>query len=217
MANVNAKRTTLWTIVALALVLIAFGAIKLNKPKDVGGSKVEVPITELEHFKGNASAKVVLVEYSDFQCPACANFYPVVNQLYAELGDRVKFVYKHFPLRNIHANADLAARASVAAAEQGKFWEMHDKLFENQGSWAKALNAETIFTNYAGELGLDADRFRRDMRSPEVKDRVERDYQSAVGLGLGGTPTFILNGRELRIGSYEEFRNKILEAVTANP
>ena len=213
----NSRRAAIWSTTVLALALAIIGVVQFNQPPDSNQDNLVVPASQLEHFKGNASAKVVLVEHSDFQCPACANFYPVIRQLSDEFGDRVKFVYKHFPLRSVHKNADASARASLAAAKQGKFWEMHDKLFENQKRWSDAFNAETLFVNYAGELGLDADQFRKDLRADDVRERVEQDYQSAISLGLSGTPTFILNGAKLSNQSYEGFREKILAAIAANP
>ena len=123
-------------------------------------------------------------------------------------------MYRHFPLSQVHSNADTAARASEAAGNQGKFWEMHDKLFETQKTWSNQGNAEDIFAGYAEGLGLDVERFRNDIDSKEVKDRVRDDSQSGVRAGINSTPTFFINGEQIvNPRNLDEFRNVILEAL----
>jgi len=167
--------------------------------------------------KGNKDAKVKLVEYSDFQCPACGAYYPLVKQLTEEFGDQVEFTYRHFPLSQIHANADLAARAAESAGRQGKFWEMHDKLFENQQTWSELKNPQKVFVDYAGSLGMASEQLEQDIDSKEVKEKVKADYKSGIDSRVNGTPTFFLNGKKLaNPKNYGEFRNFItaeLEAV----
>jgi len=157
--------------------------------------------------RGNPDASVTLIEYSDFQCPACATYEPVVHQILEEFDSQMKFVYRHFPLRSIHRNAEGAARAAEAAGLQGKFWEMHDRLFDGQSAWAQSNNAQETFEFYAQELGLDVERFRDDMKSGVVKDRVNEDYSSGTAARVGGTPTFFLNGKKLDSpASYQAFK-----------
>ena len=158
--------------------------------------------------------KAVLVEYSDFQCPACGMYYPLVKQLKKEFGDKLTVTYKHFPLRNIHKNAELAARASEAALDQGKFWEMHDILFERQEEWSDSTQASSLFTAYAISLGIEQNNFLADMDSVEIRDKVNEDYMEGVRLKVGGTPTFFLNEKKLtNPKSYEEFVKLIADSL----
>ena len=140
---------------------------------------------------GSADADVTIVEWSDFQCPFCNRALPTLQQIQAEYGDRVRIVFKHLPL-SIHPQAPAAHAASEAAHRQGKFWEMHDKIFENQ----RDLKPET-FERYAAELGLDVDRFKRDVASESVRQRLDEDQKQASALGVTGTPAFFINGRFL--------------------
>ena len=167
------------------------------------------------HFiKGNSEAAVVLVEYGDFQCPACAVYAPLLSQLVAGFGNQLAVAYRHLPLSQIHENAEPSARASEAAALQGKFWEMHDLLFEKQSEWARQSSAEETFIGYAASLGLDEGRFRSDLRSDEVRDRVQEDSISALADGLSSTPSFFLGGVRIpNPQSYEQFRQLVLEAL----
>ncbi len=169
----------------------------------------------LDNVKGNKEAKVVLMEYSDFQCPACRAYYPVVRQLTTEFGGDVAFVYRHFPLTTIHANAEFAARAAEAAGRQGKFWEMHDLLFEKQAEWEKVADITKVFDGYAELLGLDLEKFNTDWRSKEVKDFVSAQRVHALKAGLQGTPSFFVNGVQIQNpSSVEEFRAIIKKAIT---
>lgn len=165
-------------------------------------------------MRGNENAKAVLIEYSDFQCPACGSYYPLVKALHEEFGDSLLVVYRHFPLSQIHENAEPAARAAEAAGTQGKFWEMHDLLFERQKEWSGDWNAAGAFAAYAGALGLDTGRFINDFNSQEVKAEVARDYESGFRAGIAGTPTFFLNGKKIQNPrSYEEFKKVISESL----
>lgn len=164
--------------------------------------------------RGNENAKVILIEYSDFQCPACASYYPLVKALHGELGDSLLIVYRHFPLSQIHMNAEGAARAAEAAGKQGKFWEMHDLLFERQKEWSNDRNAAGTFAAYATALGLNTDRFINDFNSREIKEKVVADYESGFRAGIAGTPTFFLNGKKIQNPrSYEEFKKIISELL----
>lgn len=171
-------------------------------------------IKEDDWVKGNPEAEVTLIEYSDFQCPTCGAYHPVISQLTQEFGDKVKFVYRHFPLRQFHVNAELAAQAAEAAGRQGKFWEMHDLIFENQRDWSNNRTAREIFITYAENLNLDIEQFRRDLDSKEIKQKVEGNYQSGIRLGVNSIPTFFLNGKKIQNPrSYKEFKNLIQQAT----
>jgi protein-disulfide isomerase len=175
---------------------LAGGALRAGAPRPEArrgpdpAEKVEVPIGDAP-VRGPANAEVAIVEYSDFECPFCARVVPTLNQIQETYGDRVKLVYKHLPLR-IHAQAQPAAAASEAARLQGKFWEMHDKIFAGQ----RELSDEK-YVQWARELGLDVERFERDRKSEAVKARIAKDEEEAARLGVGGTPAFFINGRFL--------------------
>ncbi len=168
----------------------------------------------LDNVKGNKDAKVILIEYSDFECPACRTYYPILRQLFTEFGDRATFVYRHFPLTSIHPNAEFAARAAEAAGKQDKFWEMHDLLFQKQAEWSNIADIVPVFKNYAALVGIDADKFESDFNSREVKDFVSSQKAHANSSGFPGTPTFVLNGEVIdNPSSLEQFRSIILEKI----
>lgn len=166
-------------------------------PQNDGTAMAERAVSDADHAKGPADAPVTIVEYSDFQCPACASYAPLVKELLADNANTVRFVYRHYPLQNIHPNAFSAARAAEAAAMQGKFWEMHDVLFERQSSWSSATRPKEIFTTYAQELALDAAQFSTDYDSDAVTEKVRADLGTAQDLNLTSTPSFTLNGEQI--------------------
>ena len=169
-----------------------------------------------EWSTGNLNSKVVLVEYSDYQCPACAAYNPIVNQLLKEFGNQIKFSYRNFPLSQ-HQNAIPAASAAEAAGNQGKFWEMHDLLFENQNDWADLADATSVFESYATKLGLNIEQFRSDVKSKEVADKIQKDYDIGVESQIDSTPTFFLNGKKITDPqTYDQFKTIITEALAAN-
>ncbi len=173
-------------------------------------------ITAIDWVNGGSSAKVELVEYSDFQCPACGYYYPWVKQLQQKFGDQIKFAYRYFPLSSLHKNAQISAQAAEAAGQQGKFWEMHDKLFDNQAVWSDSDNAANIFSGYAKDLGLNITKFSADLNSDKTIARVGDDYQSGVAIGINHTPTFFLNGTEIQNpNSYANFEELISKAIAA--
>ena len=165
-------------------------------------------------IKGNKDASVTLVEYMDFECEACGAYYPLINQLEEEFKNEVRFVNRYFPLPG-HKNGLLSALAVEAAGKQGKYWEMHDILFENQKTWGEKQSPDpTIFEGYAKQIKLNIDKFKKDVVSQEIKDRVNRDKNAGVKLGVSGTPTFFLNGEKIpNPKSLEDFRSFIQAAV----
>jgi protein-disulfide isomerase len=189
------KKLTRIGLVILVVVLVGSFIISQSDRKVDPATFADVETFAIEsRVKGNPESDISLVKYSDFQCPACAQAYPVVQGLVEDLGDQFKFEYRHFPLRSIHPNAQLAAQAAEAAGVQGKFWEMHDLLFERQQDWSRSLNPKKVFTEYAQELELNPDRFEFDLESDEVKTKVNNEADEAATLGLRGTPTFLVNG-----------------------
>ncbi|MDX6612745.1 MAG: hypothetical protein QOD75_1931 [Blastocatellia bacterium] len=146
-----------------------------------------------------ASGQVVtLEEYGDYQCPPCGLLYPELKKIEKEYGGNLHIVFRHLPLTQLHKNALAAAHAAEAAGRQNHFWEMHDRLYLNQKSWAEEADARTVFIGYARELGLDVDRFTKDMDSPEVDAKITADSRQAEAQGITGTPTLVLDGNQLR-------------------
>ena len=143
------------------------------------------------------SSPVVLEEYGDYQCPPCGMLYPVLKDIEHEYGKQLQIVFHHFPLTKIHKNAMNAARAAEAARNQGKFWEMHDRLYRNQNAWKDLDDPRPMFIQYAQELGLNAERFTRDLDSPEVEQRIMSDMQRGSSVGVSGTPTVFIEGQML--------------------
>lgn len=171
-------------------------------------------IHELDNVEGNANSKVVIIEYSDFQCPACRTYYFVTKQLIAEFGDQIAFVYRHFPLTEIHPNSEFAARAAQAAGKQGKFWEMHDLLFEKQNEWSKEANVGPMFESYAKLLSISVEQFKIDWASKEIIDLVRAERTHAIKSGLQGTPTFFINGKKIENpSSVDAFRIIIRDTI----
>ena len=152
--------------------------------------------TEMVHVRGRADAPVTLVEFGDFQCPPCANLSEPINQLERDYRSRLRVIFRHLPLAN-HQHAREAALASEAASLQDRFWEMHDLLYREQSVWSKAQDARVLFNAYAGMLGLNIARFKKDIESEQAKARVESDEQKAVALGVRTTPTIFVNNRQV--------------------
>ena len=155
-------------------------------------SRLTPAVSETDHCQGPEDAPVTLVEYGDYECPYCGQAYPIVHQVQKALGIRLRFVFRNFPLAEMHPHAERAAEAAEAAAAQGKFWEMHDLLYEHQ----KALD-DAHLAEYAKRLGLDVDRVERELEAGTHTKRVRSDFHSGVRSGVNGTPTFFVNGRRL--------------------
>jgi protein-disulfide isomerase len=153
------------------------------------GVALVVPVSADDHAQGPPNATVTLVEYGDFECPHCGRAHPIVKAVQRRMGNRLRFAFRHFPLAEIHPHAQHAAEAAESAATQGKFWEMHDRLFERQF----ALEDEHLM-EYARDLGLDAPRLARDLTAHTYKPQVRDDFMSGVRSGVNGTPTFFVNG-----------------------
>lgn len=164
---------------------------------DFGSSTLTPPVNQNDHIEGNSSAPVTLVEYGDFECPDCGRMYPVVKELQRRIGNQMRFVYREFPLAEIHPHAEQAAEAAEAAGAQRKFWPMFNELFQHQN----ALDAEDI-EGYAEEIGLNMSKFNQDMNQHTFENKVMEDEQSGEESGVQGTPTFFING-VMYDGSYD--------------
>lgn len=218
--SLNQKgNAVLWIIFAVVIVGIIIMAARLGSPQ------VEpIPVEDLEALQqiqeddniigDRENTDLVLIEYSDFECPACASYAPIVKEIISEYGDQLTFAYRHFPLRTIHPNAQRAAQAAEAAGNQDMFFEFHDLLFERQSDWRGRTGTQRFFEEYAEEIGLDVDQFKSDLRDRDVIQRVNNDFAEAVALGVDSTPTFFLNGSQISPGSLDEFK-AIIDAELA--
>ena len=171
-------------------------------------SKLKPPVSDHDQQTGNSNAAVTLVEYGDYQCSHCGHAYPLINKLLEEKGDQVQFVFRNFPLNEAHPLARLSALAAEAAGEQGKFWEMHDMIYENQAQ----LDRDS-FVDFAEQLDLDLEKFASDLQSEVISSKVERDFESGIRSGVNGTPSFFINGEKLR--NYDGNYASLEKAVAA--
>lgn len=204
--------------IVLLLVVVGFtGFLWLSGGKNAAESDATsgnaAPAT---HITGKQDAAVKLVEYSDFQCPACGAYYPVVEQIVEKYKDRISFEYRHYPLTTIHRNAFAAARASEAAGKQGKFWEMYRLLFANQSTWSESDNSQTTFEGYAKQLNLDMGRYKTDFASSDTNGAINASIREFNKRGLPkSTPTFLLNGKKIQPRDAADFSKLIDEQLEA--
>ena len=207
------KEVRILTIIAV-LVIIGGGLLLLREPKMAEpGKPVDNSSLTLEtsHMTGNADAKVTIVEFGDYQCPACGAANPIIKKVIGEYHAKdLIFVYRHFPLTSIHKSALPAAYAAEAAGAQGKYWEMHNLIFDNQSEWSESNNASEIFERYAAQLSLDLDKFKSDISGGVFTEVVNRDFEDGKNVGVNSTPTFFVNGEEMvGVPKYDELKQKI--------
>ena len=164
------------------------------------------PVGPEDHSQGPADAPLTLVEYGDFECPSCGQAYPIVQAIQERFGDQLRFVFRNFPLTEIHPHAEHAAEAAEIAGTQGAFWEMHDQLFEHQ----RALDDHHL-VRYAEQIGLPADAFAAALADEAETDRIQADFMSGVRSGVNGTPTFFINGLRFDDSWDEETLSAALE------
>ncbi len=215
------KNTIIITAVSVfAMIGFLFGAYALTaKPKVTEYPQLK-EVKATDHIKWSTKKQNVLIEYSDLQCPACQAYNELFKQLesdtqsFPKIKENITFVYRHFPLDNAHQNARKAAYAAEAAAKQGKFFEMHDVLFEKQRDWEFNNVPEKLFEQYAKELKLDVTKFNEDSKSKETQDKVQNQFLSGTEVNVQGTPTFFLNGKKLdNPGSVEEMKKVLLNEI----
>jgi protein-disulfide isomerase len=208
------RRIVLWSSAVLGLVVLVLGLIKITGPAPSEMTRLVDHNSVADWSRGNRSAQIILIEYSDFQCPSCVRYHRITKRLIDEEGENFKFTFRHYPLKK-HANAKLAAISSEAAGRQGKFWEMQDLLFKRQKEWAKRKKkeAEMLFVQYADALNLNMGQFRRDLRSQSLKNKVSNDYQIGWVSGVISTPTFFLNGQKITKmpRNYDAFKELLLQ------
>lgn len=157
-------------------------------------------VSQTDHAQGNLEADLVIVEYGDYQCPYCGAAYPVLKELMEEFGSQIKFVFRNFPLSEMHQYARPTAIAAEAAGRQGKFWEMHDAIYENQ----RDLN-ENLLIKLAEQLKLNIPQFEKDLESTELAEKVDSDFESGIVSGVNGTPSFFVNGKKFDGGAQDLF------------
>lgn len=173
------------------------------------------PVSSDDLAVGNKNAKAVLIEYADFQCPGCGAAYPVLKKLVQDYNGRILFIYRYFPLAEIHKNAYAAAEAAQAANYQGKFWEMHDILFENQTKWAELENPTDTFVTYAKSLNLNIDKFKKDLADPNTKKFIDDEENKGTEAGVNSTPTLFLNKRLVNERTYDGIKGLIDQQLTS--
>lgn len=212
MDNLNLKNILLAGGGVFIIFLLLFLVWNLSsKPKIT--QKIDLKISKNDWVKGAKSDDLILVEFSDFQCPACGSYYPIVKQLNEKNKAKLKFVYRHFPLSQ-HKNAEAAARASEAAGKQGKFFQFHDMLFEKQNEWSDDSKVLDTFLVYAKSLNIDLDKFKKDIESREVKNKVSQDQKMGIESGVNSTPTFFLNGVKIENPqSFAEFDKLVADEI----
>lgn len=174
------------------------------------------PGAEPAHTMGSVTAPVKLEEFGDFECPPCGQFHPVLKKMHEEFGDRLLVTFREFPLTAMHPHAVSAASAAEAAGLQGKFWEMHHMLYDNQKTWHEQFDVRPTFEGYAKQIGIDVERFKREINSDLVARRITEDGKRARSLNVGGTPTLFMNGREMpfdTIINEDKFRAAIKQEI----
>lgn len=207
-------------LLTLAAVVLLLGGIfwftknKAGAPEPTTGN-----VQASNHTDGKGAEGVTLVEYGDFECPACGGYYPILKQLKQDYGDKFTFQFRHFPLTQIHPNAMAAHRAAEAAGKQGKFWEMHDLLYENQQTWrGQRSNPALIFESFAQQIGLNMDQYKQDVASPETNAVINADIKKGQELDVSSTPTFFLNDKKITDAprNLEGFKKLIDDTVAAS-
>ena len=214
-AEANAKATKQKIMFGGGILIIIVGFALLLKV--VFGGSTELITSEnntSDPVKGNPDAEVVVSEYSDFQCPACKQMAPILEQLVTEYGDRIAFEYNDFPLQQIHPNALEAAEAGQCAFQQDAFWEYHDILFEEQSNWATDRNPTDVFVEYAGTLELNTDVFQQCLTTNAQRTAVREDIAEGDAADVSGTPTIFINGQKwANTGTYQGLAEAVEEAL----
>jgi protein-disulfide isomerase len=201
-------------IIAVVIIgMVGIFALTSNKTSAPSGGN-NSSTSGSNHVVGAGKKNVTLIEYGDLQCPACKSYYPLVKEIKNTYGDDIKFQFKHFPLVQIHRHAMIAARAAEAAGNQGKFWEMHDLMYENQDTWSPSQDPTSTFEGYASQLGLKLDQFKTDMTSEAVASAINADIKAGQALKANSTPTFVINGKKVEKNpqSLDEFKKLIDDA-----
>jgi protein-disulfide isomerase len=203
--KLTGESKVLLAIVGVTVVIIAIAALVMTKPAPVLTKADLIPAGA--YIKGNPDASVYLVEFSDFQCPACLAVKPVLDEVLKTHESKLLFVYRNFPLEQ-HAMSHQAARTAEAAGKQGKYWEMYDLLFANQDKFS-----EELFPQLAQQLGLDMTVYAKDYNDPSVAAKIQSDIADGNRFGINATPTFFLNGKKLELNNFNDLKTAVDRAV----
>jgi protein-disulfide isomerase len=185
------KKYTAVLIVSGVLLIAVVAGVFLYRSRGNNDIAAQPPV------ESSTPSVVTLEEFGDYQCPPCAQLHPTLKEIKQQFGPNLNFVFRNLPL-TIHKNALIAAQAAEAARVQNRFWEMHDLLYQNQDAWKDDKNPKARFVKYAGDLGLDTARFEQDLFSDQVRFRLQADLDAAARLGINGTPTILINGRQMK-------------------
>src|SRR5215216_1201551 len=226
-APAKSKSPLPFIIIGVVLVAVTAAVVLMSRPSASNSTPAQStsatpaqrvpaqPGTPNPYARGTDTARVTLEEFSDFQCPACGGLEPGLRRVMREYEGRgVRLIFRNYPLQ-MHKYAFIAARAAEAAGQQGKFWEMHDMLYDNQKEWSDSMEPRVQFDSYATRLGLDVQRFKADLERQDLADRVKADFLRGTSLGVKGTPTVFLNGREMVPGQLvtEDILRREIEAA----
>lgn len=204
-------------VFVIVIVVGFFGFVAMSKKKSTNKPGSSTSSQTSNHVEGENKAGVTLVEFGDFQCPACKQYFPVVEQVVEKHKANIQFQFRHFPLTKIHRHAFEGSRAAEAASKQGKFWEMYRILYQDQDSWSTQTDPLPTLIGYASQLGLNTEQFKTDYASSAVNDIINGDLAEANKVGADSTPTFVLNGKKLDKNpeSAEAFDKLITDAIAA--
>ena len=208
--------------IVIVVVILAFVAILALTNQSTGNSGGSGSISQ--HIEGLGQDHVTLVEYGDYECPYCGQYFPIVKQVEQQYNNQITFQFRNFPLTSLHPNAFAGARAAEAAALQNKFWQMHDTLYEqniigqsnpNASTWINASNPQTFFDQYASQIGLNITKFNQDYTSNQVNETINADMAEGNKLGVDATPTFYLDGKKISVGESTSSFTALINAEIA--
>jgi len=218
------SKNKVFIIVVAVTVILILGGVFLFSGKNTSNvstgkvnSSLLVPQGAIEtsgivngnYLPASPSATSTLVEFGDYECPACGEYNPIVKQTLTDFAGKIVYVFRNYPLPQ-HANAQISSDAVEAAGLQGKYWQMHDKVYDTQNNWANLGDPTSVFVGYAKDLGLNVDQFTKDMSSSIVKNKVQNDTNDGNTIGITETPTFYLNGQKMTLtGTYDQFKSLI--------
>jgi protein-disulfide isomerase len=214
--NAKIKKIATWTGVAAVILVVVFVLFQTVTSSSSSTPNIKIaPISARDITNGNPKAKVTLLEYADFQCPACAAYNPIVSQLLKAYGSKIFYVYRMFPLVNAHPNAFVSAQAGYAAYKQGAFFKYDDILFSKQTEWSDLQDPTVALTDYAASLKLDVNKFKADMNSSQTKKYVQASEDEATNEGINQTPSFFINGNLIQNPvDYAGFKQLIDDALS---
>lgn len=204
-----------WMIFITATIGLLLALVIYSKNNDIDVSNIDTNAIQAastdngnigDHVYGNIDSTVTLINYGDFQCPGCGTTHKIIKPIVEQYRDQIRFVFRNFPLFSIHPNAKAAAGSAEAAGLQGKFWEMHDMIYETQDSWSSLSSTErtNLFTKYAKDLGLDIKQFTADLNSNDITKKIAFDFALGQKAKVAATPTFFLNGNQLDLEKLSE-------------